>query len=71
MAPWLCALLLLLSDLSPNAKWRIILGVGGFPAMLVVLLVYYEMGIEAEAKDQKRKDSFNAVQIQKGTFYME
>jgi hypothetical protein len=68
MTPWLVALLLCLTDLSSNSKWRIILGMGGFPAVLVVVLVYYELGLEAEKKHQKRKDSFNAMHIQKGPY---
>ena len=66
MTPWLLALLLGLTDWSPNTKWRVILGVGGVPAALVVLLVYRELGLEHK-KHQQRKDSFNAEQIQKGT----
>jgi hypothetical protein len=69
MAPWVVALLLLLTDVSANNKWRLILGVGGIPAMLVVMLVYYEMGMEdEEGKVRSRKDSFNSIQIQKGKF---
>ena len=66
MTPWILALLLLLTEFTPNMKWRIILGIGGIPALLVVVLVYYELGLEAESKGQHRKDSFNAEQIQKG-----
>jgi len=67
MMPWVVALLLLLTDIPVNNRWRIVLGVGGIPAMFVVLLVYYEMGQEAESKGQKRKDSFHTPeQIKKG-----
>ena len=69
MTPWIVALCLILTDISPNNKWRIVLGLGGIPATVVVILVYHEMGLEAEAKHQTRKDSFNVAQMQRGMFF--
>eukprot|EP01031_Cornospumella_fuschlensis_P037949 gene37949-46103_t len=51
MAPWFLALILLtIPDISNDTLWRLLLGLGAVPALLVVLLSMYEIRIKKQSR---------------------